>query len=194
MRVKICGITRPEDARLAERLGADFVGLVFARRSKRRVDETTAKRIADTLSRAAPVGIFVEQTLAEVEATARRVGLRAVQLYRRTRRRLRGVETIQAIRVRDGRSLAALQSPIPTYHLLDAWHPSQTGGTGRSFDWSLLPDDLGRVFLAGGIRPENVRAAAALRPFGIDVSSGVESSPGVKDPARLEQLFSEILQ
>ena len=98
MRIKICGITRAEDARMAEKLGADFIGLVFARSSRRRVDVATARGIVRELAGASAVGVFVEQQLDEVEATAREVGLRAVQLYRKPSRRPPGVLATPAVR------------------------------------------------------------------------------------------------
>ncbi len=192
MKVKICGITNVEDALLAESFGADFVGLIFARSSPRAVDRERARRIVEALSTAKPVGVFVEQSIAEVEEIARDVGLYGVQLYRRPSRPARGVRTIRAIRVRDRRSFASMRSGAADYFLLDAHNGRAMGGTGLSFDWSLLPDRLNRVFLAGGIGPANVRLAAKHRPFAVDVCSGVESEPGIKDAAKLRRLFEEI--
>ncbi len=210
MKVKICGITNAGDAQLAESLGADYVGLIFAKGSARCIDVSTAADIAESLAFARLVGVFVEQSLSEVEEIAQLVGLDAVQLYRRPRRRPQGVKYIQAIRVRrhprsgtnrlrrrldplrGGRSLRGVKSSIPDYFLVDTYHETAMGGTGDSFEWSVLPSKLEKVFLSGGINVNNVRLARRLNPYAIDVCSSVECRPGIKDHTRLERLFEEV--
>ncbi len=192
MKVKICGITRVSDAQLAERLGADFIGVIFAQKSPRCVDLPAAEEIGACLSSARLVGVFVEQDVAQVEEIARCVGLTAVQLYRPPTRRPMDVDYIQAIRVRDRNSFEAMDSPAPDYFLVDHYDENVMGGTGQSFDWSLLPSRLDKVFLSGGIGEANARRACELKPYALDVCSSVEREPGIKDPAKLERFFEEV--
>lgn len=196
--VKICGITRQEDALAAADLGASAVGLVFWRRSPRYIDPDRAAAIARTLpSSVKAVGVFVNQPREEVNAIAASVGLGAVQLH--------GDETpeyaagmtrpvIKAVVLSE--SQAEIETwPEDVMLLVDAHDLSLRGGTGKTTDWkaaAALAKDR-RVLLAGGLTPENVAQALALvRPFGIDVSSGVESAPGVKDHERLKALFAAV--
>ncbi len=192
MKVKICGITRVGDAQLAERLGADFIGVIFAEQSPRRVDLATATQIGVSLTSARLVGVFVEQDVAQVEEIARRVGLAAVQLYRPPPRRPANVDYIQAIRVRGSDSFKAMDSLAPDYFLVDHYDDRIMGGTGQAFDWSLLPAQLDKVFLSGGISEANARRACELEPFALDVCSSIEREPGIKDPAKLERFFQEV--
>ena len=192
MKVKICGITRVSDAQLAERLGADFIGVIFAEQSPRRVDLATATQIGASLTSASLVGVFVEQDVAQVEETARCVGLAAVQLYRPPTRRPMDVDYIQAIRVRDSNSFDAMDALTPDYFLVDHYDENVMGGTGQSFDWSLLPSQLDKVFLSGGISETNARRAGELKPYALDVCSSIEREPGIKDPAKLERFFQEV--
>ena len=191
MKIKICGITSAADARLAESLGADYVGIIFAKASPRCVDVPVALDIAASLTSARLVGVFVEHSVAEIEQTVQRVGLHAVQLYRQPERRPESTVYILAIRVRDRSSLQTLESSVPDYFLTDAHVERAMGGTGQTFEWSLLPRQLDKVFLSGGIDAGNAREARRLNPYAIDVCSGVESRPGVKDPGKLEQFFEE---
>ncbi|MCO6436208.1 MAG: phosphoribosylanthranilate isomerase [Phycisphaerae bacterium] len=192
MRVKICGITCEDDAMLAEELGAHFIGLIFARRSPRAVTAKRARRIVAGLTRARAVGVFVEQDVREIRAIVRDVNLHAAQIYRPVRQSSGGTTLIRAVRVRDRRTLRAVQDRNADYILLDAYRNGTLGGTGESFDWSILPRRLDNVILAGGIGPDNVRAAAALRPYAVDVCSRVEKSAGIKDAAKLRALFEEM--
>jgi len=191
VKIKICGITSAADARLAESLGADYVGIIFAKASPRCVDVPAALDIAASLASARLVGVFVEHSVAEIERIVERVGLHAVQLYRQPERPPEGVVYILAIRVRDRSSLQAMESSVPDYFLTDAHVERAMGGTGQTFEWSLLPRQLDKVFLSGGIDAGNAREARRLNPYAIDVCSGVESRPGVKDPGKLEQFFEE---
>lgn len=192
MKIKICGITNAADARLAESLGADFVGLIFVRSSPRFVSVEQASSIVRRLKHAKPIGVFVDTEPDQIELTATRVGLRAVQVYAQPSRALRGVEYVRAIRVKDRESLAAMESACAGYFLLDSCVASAMGGTGVAFDWSLLPSDLSRVFLSGGLSPDNARQACRLGPFALDVCSGVEQSPGVKDPEKMRRFFNMV--
>jgi phosphoribosylanthranilate isomerase len=195
-RVKICGITRLEDAELAASLGAWAIGFILWPGSKRAVDPARAAGIAQVLRRRVDlVGVFVNPTLDEVTAAAEALHLTHVQLHgdegpafcaevgRRT-----GAKVIKAVAVRSGADLQALARFRTDLHLLDAG-----AGGGRAWDWALVAGRRSSVpaILAGGLTPENVAAGiAAVRPWAVDVASGVEAAPGVKDPAKLEAFFA----
>ncbi|CAN5372689.1 phosphoribosylanthranilate isomerase [soil metagenome] len=200
MRVKICGITRAEDARLAAELGAAAVGFVFWPRSPRCIHPDVARAIvADLPAHVRAVGVFVDQPVEEVARVVRTVGLGAVQLHGREDSgpfEALGLPIIKAVAVGAGFVPASVATIPPTVMvLLDAHDPAKRGGTGRTIDWSLAARVAATrdTVLSGGLDPANVRAAIAqVRPYMIDVSSGVESVPGIKDPARLRALFREV--
>ncbi len=192
VKIKICGITSARDAREAESLGADYIGLIFVRSSPRFVSIEQASAIVGGLERAKPIGVFVEAAPDQIEMTAARVGLHAAQIYSQPSRLLRGVKCIRAIRVARRESLSVMKSACADYVLLDSCVASAMGGTGIAFDWSLLPDDLSRVFLSGGLRPGNVRQACRLGPFAVDVCSGVEQHPGVKDSEKMRRFVNMV--
>jgi phosphoribosylanthranilate isomerase len=199
-RVKVCGITRLEDALLAAELGATALGFVFWPDSPRFIDATRAAAIAEQVPETvSTVGVFVDQPLADVQHIAAAVGLSSVQLHgRETLEYARGFlqPVIKAVAVAEGfvpESLDAIPGEITV--LLDAHDPVRRGGTGRTIDWSVASVAAARrpVFLSGGLTPENVsEAIAQVRPYAVDLSSGVESSPGVKDPLRLRALFDAV--
>ena len=194
MLVKVCGITRLEDAAAAVDAGAGAIGFVFWPDSPRFVDPYRARAIAATLPPfVTAVGLFVNQTLSHVNAVAALVRLGAVQLH--------GDETpafaagVAAPVIRALPVGAAAAWPDGTTLLLDAHDPVKRGGTGRTIDWTAAADLAARrrVLLAGGLTPDNVAdAIARVRPFGIDVSSGVERAPGIKDHQRLRALFEAV--
>jgi phosphoribosylanthranilate isomerase len=198
VRVKICGITRREDAELAVELGAWAIGLIFHDSSPRRVDLDTATAIGAEFRRQAEVaGVFVNRELSEVAEVADACSLTMLQLhgdegpvYCDELRRRTGLKIMKAARVRDAASLQALDAfRHVDYHLVDAHHPDLFGGTGETFDWELLRGRRSKVplVLSGGLTPENVHdAVVAVHPFGVDTASGTERSPGVKDPAKVE--------
>jgi indole-3-glycerol phosphate synthase / phosphoribosylanthranilate isomerase len=196
--VKVCGLMTPDDAALAHAAGATLGGVVFAAESPRRVDERQAAAIA-----AGPlplVGVFVNEPIERTVELARRLALAAVQLHgEETAEHVAAVrsalppttEVWKAMRVADR------IPPVPAgadRMLLDARHASLRGGTGRRFDWQLLQGLAGRerLVLAGGLDAGNVREAQRLGFGALDVSSGVESAPGVKDPARLDAFFGAL--
>lgn len=193
MRVKICGITRVEDALAAERAGADAVGLIFAARSKRRVDVARAAQIGAALGPfIARVGVFVDAPLAEVVEAVDAARLSAVQLHgaesAEFAAELRGrVRVIRAVAHAPGLTPEALADYPADAILLDAAVP----GSGSAFAWREAEAWRGhpRLILAGGLTPGNVGPGVeALRPYAVDVASGVESAPGVKS-ARLVREF-----
>lgn len=202
VRVKICGVTSPSDARIAVDAGADLIGLNFYARSPRAIDAERAASIVAVLPRRVwRVGVFVNASRAEIARLAYGLGLSAIQLHGDEPPELMlgwPMKVVRAVRL-----TAPLQSPLelgvtPDYVLcegaaahdptvLDQALGQRFGGTGARFDWEWArPVPRERLFLAGGLVPENVAdAVRALRPFAVDVASGVERSPGVKDPAKL---------
>jgi phosphoribosylanthranilate isomerase len=195
IRVKICGVTSVDDARMAAEMGASAVGLVFWPQSPRAVEIEQAKRIVAALPPfVSAVGVFVNQP--EAADIAREVGLSAVQLHGDeppdTYRSL-PVRVIKAVAVTgNGSGDLAAAIPASATVLLDAHDPVKRGGTGRAIDWTVAAAVARRrpIILSGGLNADNVVSAVeAVRPYAIDVSSGVESAPGRKDAAKLRALF-----
>jgi phosphoribosylanthranilate isomerase len=196
--VKICGITRGEDAAAAAEAGAGAIGFIFWPQSPRFVDPYRARRIARALPPfVTPVGVFVNQPLEYVNAVTTLVGLGVVQLhgdepldYARAVRR----PVLKAISGADLASEAVARWPSDVMLLVDAHDPVRRGGTGAQADWTRAAALAAErpIVLAGGLGVDNIaEAVARVRPFGVDVSSGVEVSPGVKDRQRLAALFAQ---
>jgi phosphoribosylanthranilate isomerase len=192
MRVKFCGITRLEDAEEAARLGAWAIGLINHQDSPRHCRPERAAEIGAAMKRRLEVvGVFVNPTLEDLHAAAENESLTMVQLHGdegpafcREAARRTGCKVVKALRVRSGADVQAAEAYRTDLHLLDAYRPGRPGGTGESFDWDLLTGRRSQVplVLAGGLTPQNVGSAIAIaRPFAVDVASGVESAPGVKD-------------
>ena len=202
VKIKVCGITRHGDAMLAADLGASAIGFVFWPDSPRYVEPGAAAEIASRLpADVAPVGVFVDASTDEVRRIAATVGLAAVQLHGSESAEVyRGLpyRVIKAVSVRGAATAAAVDAvPDEMTVLLDAHDPVRKGGTGQTVDWSVAATIAARrrLFLAGGLRRDNVREAVrVVRPYGIDVSSGVESDPGHKDARRLRAFFEEVGQ
>ena len=197
--VKICGMTSPDDARRAADLGASAIGLVFWPQSPRFVERSTARAIVAALPPfVSAVGVFVNQT-EEAALIAREIGLSAVQFHgdeALASYRDFPVRVIKAVTVEDASSLeaAAAVRSVATV-LLDAHDRVKRGGTGRTIDWSIaaMIARQQRVILSGGLNAGNAAAAVeAVRPYAIDVSSGVESAPGKKDPGKMRELFAAV--
>jgi phosphoribosylanthranilate isomerase len=196
--IKVCGITRPDDARLAADLGAWAVGFVFWPGSPRCVDPATARAIVDTLpASVTAVGVFVNADRDEIERVAAHVRLGVVQLHgdespalaQSLTRRVLKATTLAAC------TEDALAPWAGVGLLLDAHDPARRGGTGQTIDWQAARCVAARrpIVLAGGLRPENVEGAIeTVRPAAIDVSSGIEREPGVKDHARMRALFEVV--
>jgi phosphoribosylanthranilate isomerase len=200
MRVKICGITRREDALLAVELGASALGFVFWPRSPRAVTVERARAITDVLPAfVSAVGVFVNQPKDEVLETAAGAGLTAVQLHGDEDASAYagcGFRVIKALPVGKGFTMAAVEDvPAAMTVLLDAHDPVRRGGTGRQIEWTVAAAAarVRPVILSGGLAPGNVRQAAEIvRPYALDVSSGVELTPGIKDKAKLRALFAAL--
>ncbi|MBT0663198.1 phosphoribosylanthranilate isomerase [Geobacter pelophilus] len=199
VKVKICGITNHEDALAAIDAGADSLGFVFHEKSPRNV---SPQRAAAIIAKLPPfvqtVGLFVDADVERVNWVADFCGLDLVQLHGdedpdycpEIRRRI-----IKAFRVKDAATLKTLARYQVAGYLLDAWSPSAHGGTGTSFDWSLARELAGNrpIILAGGLTPENVRDALDIvRPYAVDVSSGVEAAPGRKDPDKIRAFIRAV--
>ena len=196
VRVKICGITTVDDALMAVAAGADAIGLVFCDKSPRALLPEQAAAIV----RALPpfiqaVGLFVNADIAIVNATADACRLDIVQLHGEEPPEFCGLverRVIKAFRVRDEASLEPMRNYRVAGFLLDAWSPHAHGGTGATFNWELARAAAthGPIILAGGLTPENVRTAVDIvAPYGVDVSSGVESAPGRKDPEKVREFI-----
>jgi len=200
MRVKICGITDLDDAAEAVRLGAWAIGLIHYEKSPRVVAAGDAVAISAAFRRKCEVvGVFVNPELEEVAKAVEAANLTMVQLNgaegpqfcgevaRRT-----GVKVIKAIHVSSAAEIHAAETYRTDYHLFDRRGKGLWGGTGESFDWSLLREHRSAVpaIVAGGLRPDNVAAAiATTHPFAVDVASGVEAEPGRKDHAAMAAFF-----
>jgi phosphoribosylanthranilate isomerase len=182
--VKICGITRPEDAEAAARFGASYVGFVLWARSPRAttLDRVTAM-VRSLPADVTPVGVFVNPTAGEINAAAD-AGIRIAQVHADTDTALTEarIPVIRAVHLAEGDGIAP--NVRDELILLDAHDPVNHGGTGKTVDWQRASHVARsrRVFLAGGLTPLNVREAiTTVRPYAVDVASGVESAPGIKD-------------
>ncbi|WP_449428202.1 phosphoribosylanthranilate isomerase [Rhodanobacter umsongensis] len=199
-RIKCCGMTRVEDARLAARLGADAIGVVFTARSKRQVSLLQAREIVAALPPfVASVALFMDDDVDQVR--------RVLDEVRPTLLQFHGSESddwcaqfghpfLKAIAMGDGATaLSRLRDyPHAAGLLLDGHGAGEAGGSGKSFDWSLIPHDSAQpLLLAGGLHAGNVGAAIQVaRPWAVDVASGVESAPGIKDAARLADFMAAV--
>lgn len=197
-RVKICGITTPEDARAAASAGASAIGLVFWPGSPRCVSTERAAEIAAAAAHVTRVGVFVDQPPAVVAEITATVGLDAVQLHGHERFAdyELGVPLLKALSVGAAWHIAMLD-PLPAFvlPLLDAGDPRRKGGTGLAIDWQIAAAAAAvrRIALAGGLTPENVATAiGVVHPYAVDVSSGVESAPGVKDHRRIRAFVDAV--
>ncbi len=203
-RVKICGITRLEDARLCAALGADYLGFIQYPESPRYIDPRDAREIIQWLYGPKSVGVFVETPPEEINQIAALAGFDLVQVHGAlTPEECAAIRfpVIKAIQVRHDASaeqLEALMEPfreVVAYFLLDTYHTDLWGGTGESFNWRVARELAARypLFLAGGIRADNVvEAIQTMRPYAIDLSSGVEEAPGIKDADLLEVFFERV--
>lgn len=192
MIVKICGLTRPDDARAAVEAGASALGFIFWPGSPRQVTAAQVRRITrDVPAFVTTVGVFVNQPLDDIERTVAESGVSAIQLHGDEDRGFASRLSRPVIKSVTTQS-ATLDWPSHVTLLVDAHDPVQRGGTGRTADWNAAAAlaRAHRVVLAGGLTAANIAAAIAqVRPFGVDVSSGVESSPGLKDHGKIRALF-----
>jgi len=199
VKVKVCGTTRLKDALLAVECGADAIGFIFYKKSPRCVSVKTAKEICSKLPPFVNrVGVFVNETAEKINRIADRCRLDAVQLHGDESPALCKkikVRVIKAMRVKDASSLKEMFRYTVEGFLLDTYKEDQWGGTGKVFDWDLAvrAKKYGAVLLAGGLNPRNVREAIKkVKPYGVDVSSGVEQSPGKKDPKKVKAFLKAV--
>jgi phosphoribosylanthranilate isomerase len=203
--VKICGITSTEDALVAAEAGADLLGLVFYPPSPRYVTLDSARQIAAAVRRTASlvrlVGVFVDVEPSSIRNVMAGCGLDYAQLHGTESPEVvaaltvGGLRVIKAFRVRSTSSLSEIQNYGATAYLLDAYVRGQPGGTGHTFNWCLAQraKAYGPVLLAGGLTSDNVaQAIAAVGPWGVDVSSGVEASPGRKDADKVRRFVAAV--
>jgi len=199
VRVKICGITNGEDAHCAVELGADALGFVFYPESPRYVSPPKVRDIVAKLPPfVTPIGVFVDEAEQRVEDVLAETGIQVVQLHGdEPPHCCEGfdVKVIKAFRVQEDFDPVELGAYRVDAYLLDAYDERRMGGTGRTFNWDLaLPaKGYGRIILSGGLNPDNVgRAIEIVRPYGVDVSSGVEREPGRKDLGKLRAFMLEV--
>ncbi len=199
VKIKVCGMTQLDDVLAAVDCGADAVGFIFYKKSQRHVNESTVKKIVVHLPPfVSRVGVFVNETAERINRLAKVCGLDAVQLHGDESpafcRKIK-VPVIKAFRMKNAESLASLSKYRVNGFLLDAFDEKQWGGTGQTFDWKWArgAKKYGPVILAGGLTPVNVAdAVRRVQPYGVDVCSGVEKSPGKKDPRKIRQFFKAV--
>lgn len=199
-RIKICGIKHRDDALKAVECGADAIGLVFVEKSPRYVSLTDARVIIESLPPfVASVGLFMNSPVEAVREALKALRLNLLQFH--------GDESpeycdqfempyIKVLRMRENVNVLAFAQEYPNAAgiLLDTYHKTVGGGTGQSFDWNVIPENIPFPFiLAGGLDPKNVASAVkSVKPYAVDVSSGVESEPGIKEHKKIEQFIKEV--
>jgi len=199
VKIKICGITNLDDALAAVDMGADILGFNFYPQSPRYIKRDKAEEIINKLpSFIDTAGVFVNATVQDIREITNPGLLNWVQFHGNetpqfcSQFNVWGLHTIKAIRVRSPQDIQQSQAFRTSSILFDAFDPELHGGTGKTFDWSLIKDCPSRVFLAGGITPDNINKALEVDVYGIDVCSGIESEPGKKDHKKMKRLFDNI--
>ena len=199
-RIKICGITRPEDAQAAIEAGADAIGLVFYAPSPRAVDITQAQKIAAVVPPFVTItALFVDPSAEEVQKVLDSVRIDLIQFHGDEDEHFCeqfNTSYIKAIRVRQTQDVVAnsLRFPSALAFLLDSFKVGVPGGTGETFDWSLIPKESSKpIILAGGLTADNIALAIQqVQPFAVDVSGGVEAAKGIKDPSKIQAFINEV--
>ena len=199
VKVKICGITNYQDAVAAVDMGADLLGFNFYSKSPRFIRPEEASKIINRLPAFIDIaGVFVNELIEQIHETTGLCRLDWVQLHGDENPEFckgflsHNVKVMKAIRVKDQTDIERADSYFTDAILLDAFDPEKYGGTGVSFDWNVIGHIAKRVFLAGGINPDNAAAAVELGVYGIDVCSGIEAAPGKKDHKKMKKLFENI--
>lgn len=198
MKIKICGITNLEDALLCESLGADAIGFIFYSRSKRYVTPESAKEIVKQLSAfTIKVGVFVNETPEIINQISKMVGLNFAQLHGDESPQLVeeiNLPVIKSFRIDGKFDFEVLNNYQNCYYLLDTFSESDYGGTGKTFDWKLIPDRLkSKIILSGGISSSNIqKLKQEINPYAIDVSSSLEEFPGKKSENKLKEFFNNL--
>ena len=198
MKIKICGITNLEDALLCESLGADAIGFIFYSKSKRYVTPESAKEIVKQLSAfTIKVGVFVNETPEIINQISKMVGLNFAQLHGDESPQLVeeiNLPVIKSFRIDGKFDFEVLNNYQNCYYLLDTFSESDYGGTGKTFDWKLIPDRLkSKIILSGGISSSNIqKLKQEINPYAIDVSSSLEEFPGKKSENKLKEFFNNL--
>lgn len=196
MKVKICGITNLEDALLCEKLGADTLGFIFYDKSKRHIQPNSAQDIIKMLSPfTLKVGVFVNEIPENINLISKLAGLNIVQLHGdETPKQISEINlpTIKAFRVNDDFDFNILNDFKNCYFLFDTYSISENGGTGKSFNWNIIPKHLkGKIILSGGISSANIqKIITEVNPYAVDVSSSVEEYAGKKSEIKLKEFFN----
>lgn len=199
-RIKFCGMARVEDVRLAAELGVDAVGLIFAPRSPRRLELAQARVLRAALPPfVTAVALLMDAEIAHVQAILQTVKPALLQFHGAEKPEdcaRYGLPFLKAVpmAIPEGAAIYAARYPEAIGFVFDSHAAGETGGSGRRFDWSRLPRGIGRpVLLAGGLDPENVfEAVRSVRPYAVDVSSGIESAPGIKDAKKMRRFVAEV--
>jgi phosphoribosylanthranilate isomerase len=199
-RIKVCGITNQEDARAAVDLGADALGFIFVPDTPRYIEPEAAKRIISDLPPfITTVGVFADVPPEVILQTVRTCGLNAVQLHGSETpeycNKISDLKLIKAFRVKDRNSLSSIPDYRVSAYLLDTYGKGKKGGTGEIFNWDLAIEakKYGRIIVAGGLTPENVaQAIKHVRPYAVDVGSGVEARPGKKDHSKIKAFIENV--
>lgn len=203
MKVKICGITQESDALFCEKIGVEYLGFNFFKLSKRYIYPEKAREIISSLRNAKAIGVFVEPEIDHIEKIVSFCNLSGIQIYadqsvefcNRIRKFFPKSIVIQAFRIRNTipENILAFESD---YFLFDSFDPEMPGGTGKTFNWDILPliePVAHKSFIAGGINPDNIdKLLSSITPFGIDIASGVEKSPGIKDKEKIKKIMERV--
>jgi len=198
LKIKICGITNLEDALLCEKLGADALGFIFYNESKRYVTPESAKDIIKQLSAfTIKVGVFVNESSENINKISKIAGLNLVQLHGDEKpEQLHEINLpeIKAFRVGDNFNFDILDDYQNCYYLLDTYSTSSYGGTGNTFNWSIIPSEIRKkIILSGGISSANISAVInEINPYAVDVSSSLEEYPGKKSESKLLEFFNKV--
>ncbi len=198
MKIKICGITNTEDALAAESFGADAVGFIFYKKSKRYVTPKQAEHIIKTLSPfTTKVGVFVDETFASINKISKQTGINVVQLHGDENPDIMNsilLPVIKAFRVDDNFDYNKLNQYQEYSILLDAYSENNYGGTGNKFNWKKIPFEIkNKIILAGGISSDNIEFIYKnINPAAVDLSSSLEITPGKKDKKKMEEFFNKV--
>ena len=200
MKVKICGVTNIDDALLAEHLGADAIGFIFYKQSQRYISLEAAKVISQKLSAfTLKVGVFVNETEDEINRIAKEVKLNLIQLHGEEKPELIArlfLPSIKSFRVNENFDFSILEEYPCSNYLFDTFSQNEFGGTGKTFDWNIIPPSFRkRIIIAGGVSEKNIeKIFTKIEPYAVDVSSSLESSPRKKDHDKMKSFFQIINQ
>jgi phosphoribosylanthranilate isomerase len=196
--IKMCGLTRLEDALACAEAGVDALGFVFAASPRRVTPEQAVAIIRELPPHILRFAVFVEETPAEIARVLQLTDVDRIQIHgfeEPTVHEVCGTRVVKVFRARDETVLPEIEESRPAMFLLDTWKRDAAGGTGERFDWAIAKRtrSLGRLVLAGGLTPDNVGdAIREVRPFGVDVSTGIETSPGVKNAAKIRAFIEAV--